>query len=121
VERQCSPQIVPLSAEGVRQTGEAPHLHADVQVRALDVGVGKELDVALVSLDLASLLWEEGRTEELKELAGEMVVLFESREVHREALAALLLFQQACMEERLTGELIRQVAGQLRREGKGSA
>jgi len=31
----------------------------------------------------------------------------------------LLLFQQACTEERLTGELIREIAGQLRREGKG--
>ena len=38
MERQSGAQVVPLPAEGVRQAGEAPHLHADVQVRPLDVG-----------------------------------------------------------------------------------
>jgi tetratricopeptide (TPR) repeat protein len=105
--------------QGLGQSGDAEAAYRAVRREFLDLGKG--LDAALVSLDLAYLLWEQGRTEELKELAGETMVVFESREVHREALAALLLFQQACLEERLTGELIRQVAGQLRREAPGSA
>jgi len=105
--------------QGLGRPGEAEAAYRSIRREFL--GLGKGLDAALVSLDLAYLLWEQGRTEELKELAGEMMVIFESREVHREALASLLLFQQACTEERLTGELIREIAGQLRREGKGSA
>jgi hypothetical protein len=38
VERQRGAQVVPLAAESVRQTGEATHGHADVQVRPLNVG-----------------------------------------------------------------------------------
>lgn len=57
-----------------------------------------------------------GRTEELKQLAAEIVVVFESREVQREAMVALLLFQQACVEDRITGELPRQIAAQIWRE-----
>jgi hypothetical protein len=53
---------------------------------------------------------EQGRTEELKRLATEVLVVFESREFHGEVVAALLLFQQACAEERITGELIRRVS-----------
>ncbi len=52
-------------------------------------------DVALVSLDLALLYAMEGRTADLKRLAVEMILIFESREVHREAMAALLLLQGA--------------------------
>ena len=43
-----------------------------------------------------------------------MMMAFESREVHGEALAALALFQQACAQERMTGDLIRQIAARLR-------
>jgi hypothetical protein len=56
----------------------------------------------MVSLDLALVYARQGRMGELKEVAGEMGALFESQEIHREALAALLLFQQAAREERLT-------------------
>jgi hypothetical protein len=42
--------------------------------------------------------------------------VFESQEVRREALAVLVLFQQACREDRITGEMLRQIAAQLRRE-----
>jgi hypothetical protein len=98
--------------------GPAEEEYRKVQRELLDLGPG--LDVALVSLDLATLLLEQGRTEELKRLAAEILVMFESREVHREAVAALLLFQQACAEERITGELIRQIAAELRRERRGN-
>ena len=73
-------------------------------------------DAALVSLDLALLYASEGRTAALKRLASEMIPAFESREVHREAMAALLMFQGACEEERVTIQLARQLADFLQRE-----
>ncbi len=42
--------------------------------------------------------------------------IFEARDVHREALVALFLFQRACEEERLTAEMARQLAQDLRRQ-----
>ena len=77
-----------------------------------------DINAALVALDLAVLLSEQGRTQELKTLAIELLAAFEAREIHRESLAVLLLFQRACEEERLTAELARQF-GSLLRRGKG--
>jgi tetratricopeptide (TPR) repeat protein len=105
-------------AQGLGRLAEAEQGYRAVQHDFLNLGNG--LDVALVSLDLAMLLLEQGRTEELKQLAAEIVVVFESREVQREAMAALLLFQQACIEDRITGELLRQIAAQIRRERRGN-
>jgi hypothetical protein len=73
-------------------------------------------DAALVSLDLAVLYAQSGRLAELKSLAGEIMPVFESREVNREAMAALLMFQHAAQEERLTADLARQLAAFLKRE-----
>ncbi|HSG40551.1 MAG TPA: hypothetical protein VLE27_12995 [Thermoanaerobaculia bacterium] len=97
-----------ILAHGLGRSGDAEEAYRAVQREFLRIGKG--LDAALVSLDLAVLLWEQGRTEELKEIAAEMMMAFESREVHREALAALALFQRACAEERVTEDLIRHVA-----------
>jgi tetratricopeptide (TPR) repeat protein len=73
-------------------------------------------DAALVSLDLATLYARQGRTAELKKLAQELIPIFEAREIHREALASLLMFYRACEEERLTEELLRDLADALRRK-----
>jgi tetratricopeptide (TPR) repeat protein len=73
-------------------------------------------DAALVSLDLAILYAQEHRTEDLKRLAAEILQVFESRDVHREAVATLILFQSACEEERLSAELASQLATVLQRE-----
>jgi tetratricopeptide (TPR) repeat protein len=61
---------------------------------------GIPYDTALVSLELALLYAEQGRTEDLKRLAAEMVPIFASRHIHRETLAALIFFRQAVEAER---------------------
>jgi tetratricopeptide (TPR) repeat protein len=101
-------------AFGLRRFDEAEALFREVQVEFLSRGMG--YDAALVSLDLAVLLAREHRTEDLKRLAAEVMQVFESRDVHREAVAALILFQNACEEERLTAELAGQIAAILQRE-----
>jgi hypothetical protein len=44
--------------------------------------------------------------------------IFSAQEVHREATAALVLFQRACDEERVTAELISRLAALLRRKNQ---
>lgn len=107
-------------ALGRGRIGDAEVLFRQVQEAFLEKGMG--YDAALVSLDLAVLYAQGGRTAEIRQLAGEVMPAFESREVHREAMAALLMFQQACEEERLTVQLARQIAAFLKREriGRGA-
>ena len=54
--------------------------------------------------------------QELKQLAAELMPIFESRDVHREAIAALLMFQHAAEEERLTAQIAENLAASLKRE-----
>jgi tetratricopeptide (TPR) repeat protein len=84
-------------------------------------GVRKELverelgfDAALLSLDLADVYARQGRSAELRRLAAEMIPIFQSRDVHRETLAALLAFQKAAEMEGVTVGLIREVSGYLK-------
>lgn len=72
-------------------------------------------EVALVSLELAGLYADQGRTAEMKRLAEEMVPIFSSRQIHREALAALSLWCQAVQAETAGAELAAQVASAIKR------
>jgi tetratricopeptide (TPR) repeat protein len=106
-------------AAGLGRRAEAEATFLAVRDEFLRHGMG--YDAALVSLDLAILYAEERRTEELKRLAGEIGPIFESRDVHREALAALMLFKEACQEERLTLQLATEIASSLQRERRSRA
>ena len=66
------------------------------------------------------MLAKQGRTEELKSLAAELVASFEAREIHREAMAALILFQRACEEGKMTADVVARVAALLRGKGESS-
>jgi tetratricopeptide (TPR) repeat protein len=101
-------------AFGLGMRGPAEQAFKEVQRDFMERDLGYE--AALVSLDLAILYAQEGCIKELKQLALDILPVFSSREVHREAMAALLLFQHACEEERLTVELARQLASLLERE-----
>lgn len=76
---------------------------------------GIPYDTALISLELATLYAEQGRTADLKRLAQEMVPIFSSLQIHREALAALTFLKQAIEAERASLELVNGVAAYLRR------
>lgn len=72
-------------------------------------------EMAVVSLELASLYAEEGRTTELKRLAEEMIPIFSSRQIHREALTALSFWKQAVEAEKVCRDLATEVASFLKR------
>ena len=66
-------------------------------------------DVALALLEEAVLLLVENRTDEVKALTLELTKVFESKGVHREALAALHVFQKAAESEAASAELASRV------------
>lgn len=101
-------------AAGLGRKEEAESILRQVQEEYFDRRMG--YDAALVALELAVLFAEQGRTAEIKQLAIEVLPLFESREVHREAMGALILFQRAAEQEILTVEMVRQVTAFLSRE-----
>jgi len=70
---------------------------------------------AIVSLDLALLLLSQGRATEVQSLAKELIPIFSSRQVHRHALAAIALFQNAAASEQITLELVQELIHYLRR------
>ncbi len=72
-------------------------------------------DVALAALDLASIYCEQGRFAEMKRLTAESLPVFHALGVHREALAALALFEQAVERERISMRFIAELAGYLQR------
>ena len=67
------------------------------------------LDFALVSLELALVLLEQGQTREVRGIAEEMLWIFQAQGVHREALAALRIFCEAAQREAATIELTRRL------------
>lgn len=72
-------------------------------------------DAALVSLDLAAVYAEQGRTAELRRLSSEMLPVFRAQDIHREALAALSYFRWAAEMEQATGEVVQGVLDYLHR------
>lgn len=100
-------------ARGLGRNGNAEALFLAARDGFLAEGIPYE--TALVSLDLALLYAEQGRTAELKRLAAEMVPIFTSRQIHREALAALSFFQQAAAAERAGVETVAKIGRYLQK------
>ncbi|HYH45978.1 MAG TPA: hypothetical protein VEG34_09845, partial [Thermoanaerobaculia bacterium] len=98
---------------GLGDEAAAEQVYREVQKEFLRLGLA--YDAALVSLDLALLYSRQGRNEDLRQLSAEILPVFEARDVHREALATLLLFRRAVEEERLTAEVAQQLIAALRR------
>jgi tetratricopeptide (TPR) repeat protein len=74
---------------------------------------GMGYDAALALLEEAVLLLEEGRMAEVRALTPSLAKVFDSKGVHREALAALRLFQETAEHEEVTAELARRVLAYL--------
>jgi tetratricopeptide (TPR) repeat protein len=68
---------------------------------------------ALVSLDLALHYRAGGHLVEIKFLAAEMLRIFKAQGVHREAVAAVMIFQEAAQKEQVTVALLRRLQAYL--------
>lgn len=94
------------AAQGKRDDAQA-RLH---EVQQAFQEKGMVYDAALAALDRAVVLLEDGRLAEARELAAELLPVFRSREIHREATGALLVFAEAARKEAATAGLAREVA-----------
>jgi hypothetical protein len=70
---------------------------------------------ALVCVELASLYLQQRRLADVEEAAGQAVELFQAHAVHQDALASLLLLQQAARARTLTLDALQRAATFLRR------
>lgn len=105
-----------LSGRLAGATGRRDEARAAFKVVASEFGKrGSGYNAALVSLEMAILDLEDGRSGDVRRLAEQMVWIFSSRGVHREALAALTLFRQAVEAETVTADLARRVLAYLER------
>jgi hypothetical protein len=103
-------------AIGLGRGDEAEGTLREVQRRFLAEGHG--YDASLVALDLAHLYLEEERYAEVRALAAEMLDVFLSQDIHRQALAALAVFQQAVEADSATPNLVREISSYLLRARK---
>ncbi len=78
-------------------------------------------DSALAALELAALFLRQGRTAEVKGLVGEMVEVFDERDIHRETLASLILFQDAVELECVSAASMREFSTYLERARRDPA
>ena len=87
------------------------------EVRSGFLAVGLAFPASMVSLDLALLWAEQGRTVEIRDLALELIASFRALGVGREATIALVLLRRACEEEEVAllkiREAIQRTAGLL--------
>ncbi len=99
------------AGRGRVESAERELLHA--RDGFIEQGIG--FDAAMVSVEeLAPLYLREGRTAEVKRLAEEMLSIFTAADIHREALAALILFAEAAKREEVTIAMTEKIARYLR-------
>ncbi len=87
---------------GDAETAERHYL----EVRDAFVAADQPFRAALLSLELARLDLEQGRFDELAELAQWIGTVFESRQLPARAAVALMLFQQAAVGRQVTAEAL---------------
>ena len=89
-----------------------------IQARDGFIAQGAGFSAASVSLDLADLYASQGRAAEMRRVAEEMLPIFRSRDIHREAIAALIVFQQAVRMEKMNVNLLAEINSYLKRARK---
>lgn len=95
-------------AQGLGEVAEAEQ--ALLEVRDGFLKEGMSYDAALAALDLAALYLQQQRSADVQRLAREIVPIFDAEDIHREALAALMLFQDAAQMEQLNLHFVRELA-----------
>lgn len=97
----------------MEQTERAEELFNQVRAAFIRMNIGYE--AALASLDLAALYLKSGRLSETRQLAIEILPIFQNHEIHREALAALMVFKRATELETVSVGMVRDISDYLRR------
>ena len=104
-------------ASGLGELARAEQLFRGVRGELDAAGLGYQ--AALISLDLASVCLRLGKKAEVRQLVADMVATFRSLGVEREAMAALLMLNEAVEQDQATLELLALVSGVLHRLERG--
>src|SRR3954470_9992764 len=91
-----------------------------IDARQVLLDLKADLNAAAVSLDLAVLYTAQGRAAEVRRLAEEILPIFRARDLHREAIAALLALRQASRMETRSARLLAEIRGHLDRARRDS-
>jgi tetratricopeptide (TPR) repeat protein len=89
---------------------------AEARQGFIRLGIG--FSAAAVSLDLAALYAGQGRSAEIRRLSAEMLLIFQSRDLHQQAVAALIAFQRAVALEGVSSKLLVDLRSYLERARK---
>lgn len=100
-------------AQAQERLPQAEEAFLEVQREFLDRELG--FDAALVTLDLAGVYLEQHRADDLKSLAAQVLPVFRTLEIHREALVALTLFKRAVDLQEVTLRWITDLSAYLER------
>jgi tetratricopeptide (TPR) repeat protein len=100
-------------AAGRGHFAEAEKALREARRRFLERDLG--YDASMVTLDLAMLYLRQERSDEVQRLAEEMFPIFLARDVHRQAIVALVAFKQATEMERITVALVEEIGAYLLR------
>ncbi|MGH7340991.1 MAG: hypothetical protein ACREKH_10920, partial [Candidatus Rokuibacteriota bacterium] len=71
-------------------------------VRAGYLEEGSGINMALATVDLALVYLAQGRTADVKRVAEELTLIFQANDIQREAIEAMILFQEAVRQEQVT-------------------
>jgi tetratricopeptide (TPR) repeat protein len=104
-------------ASGLGDLARAEQLFREVRREFDAAGLGYQ--AALISLDLAAVCLRVGKKAEVRQLVSEMVAAFRSLGVEREAMAALLMLNEAVEQDQATLELLALVSGVLQKLERG--
>lgn len=104
-------------AAGLGDLRRAEVLFSEVRQGLDEAGLGYQ--AAIISLDLAAVCLKLGKQAEVRQLVAEMVATFRSLGVEREAMAALLMLNEAVEQDQATLELLALVSGVLQRLERG--
>lgn len=89
---------------------------AEARQGFIRLGIG--FSAAAVSLDLAAFYAGQGRSAEIRRLSAEMLLIFQARDLHQEAVAALIAFQRAVAMEGVSSKLLADLRSYLERAPK---
>jgi tetratricopeptide (TPR) repeat protein len=114
-----------LWAQGLAARGLGQHAQAEGYLKRAQKNLeslGRDIDVVLIELDLAGVYACQGRNDEVRRIALEVLPTFQYLYTERreDALTAMLLFRQAAEAEQVTIALVREIAERLARAGNRS-
>ncbi len=103
--------------------GKIAHVQGDLErsrtafeeVREAFIERSLAYDAALVSLDLAAVHLQEDRFADVLQLAGEMLVVFRTLQIDREAIAAIFFLERAAAAREVSLSLLAELAAYFKR------